>query len=1010
MNHQYSAAEACSFGPDGQAPSARPEPPMKHHQHAASGSSEVGDWPPNRRPRQRNRSKQNHSGSDKQQENEQLQPQQAQSPAGAGDIKSQQQQPNSRKPPAIAKQRRQSSAANDAEVKAPVQAAFHAGKAPGAAPREFVEHYTPKAVKEMLRRGTLVRGVLRVNAKNSNDAYVTLDATPSACAQKNIPELCGYSVGSSNDIYICGSASRNRAISGDVVAVKILSRNDSKRLYKRYRRSEDQRKDRMFDRQRARLQSMADGVREATGDSAPEGNGDEDPSDSQESARSGPHIPELFGEVVAIITPNHDRTFVGTITDRGPFKAKKRDAPPGTLWFLPLDPALPRMAVSNKNCVPSSMDRDTICAARMGGWPATSRHPQATFLKCVGRRGAIEIETELILEENCVKSGEFSDDVLGCLPKTPWQIPQAVLKSRTDLRSSCIFTIDPPTARDLDDAVSCQQLPNGNLLVGVHIADVSFFVRPRTALDKEAQLRATTTYMVQRAYPMLPSVLCEDLCSLNPGVDRLAFSVMWEMKPQSAEVVSTWFGRTVINSACKLSYDDAQNVIDGGHLPEPLACYEHARKQTAPASLTRRAEIEASIRCFYKLSLMMRQRRFDEGALSLNRVRLSFDLDESGAPCDCRSYPIRDSNRLIEEFMLLANMSVAARIEACFPNCALLRRHPPPLQRRLEELCRQLRLSGIDIDTRSAGSIARSIRSIDDANVRYTVEEMMTAPMQRATYFATHAVDNREEYRHYALNAPLYTHFTSPIRRYADVIVHRTLEASLAAYGNHVASEHPLLPAYYSPYFPKTLAKGSLTTKRGNALVTLVPPPELLASIAHQCNLRKDAAKKAQEASSKLFLVSYLSTIAQSSDVPGAITHAVVTKIRESSFSILCPAFGVEALIYMDRMADRKNQVVFTDGRNWKLHLWSVERASIKLVWKVSSPSTKAPEDQIAESLSALVIDDSQHSAVNLNCSRSSDETVTQTIRIFSKLSVCITPVTSPPDLSVKLAMPCINA
>ncbi|KAJ2649549.1 hypothetical protein IWW40_003047 [Coemansia sp. RSA 1250] len=861
----------------------------------------------------------------------------------------------------------------------------------------------------MLRHGTLVRGVLRVNAKNPNDAYVTLDATPSTCAQKNIPELCGYSVGSSNDIYICGSASRNRAISGDVVAVKILSRKESRYLYKRYRRGEDRRKDRVFEKQRARLQSMADSVREATEDSAPEKNDGEDESDSQESARSGPHIPELFGEVVAIITPNQDRTFVGKITDKMPFKARK-DTPPGTLWFVPLDLALPRMVVSNEKSVPKFMDKSTICAVRMGGWPVTSMYPQATFLKCVGRRGAIEIETELILEENCVKASEFSDDVLNCLPKTPWQIPQDVLKNRTDLRTSCIFTIDPPTARDLDDAVSFQQLPNGNLLIGVHIADVSFFVRPRTALDKEAQLRATTTYMVQRAYPMLPSVLCEDLCSLNPGVDRLAFSVMWEMKPQSAEVVSTWFGRTVINSACKLSYDDAQNIIDGGHLPESLACYEHVRKGTVPASSKRRAQIEASIQWFYKLSLIMRQRRFDEGALSLNRVRLSFDLDESGAPRDCRSYEIRDSNRLIEEFMLLANMSVAARIEACFPNCALLRRHPPPLQRRLEELCRQLRLSGIDIDTQSAGSIAHSIRNIDDADVRYTVEEMMTAPMQRATYFSTHAVENRSEYRHYALNAPLYTHFTSPIRRYADVIVHRTLEASLAVYDNHVASEHPLLPAYSSPFFPKTLAKGSLTIKRGSALATLVPPPELLSSIAHQCNLRKDAAKKAQEASSKLFLVNYLSSIARNSDAPGIITQAVVTKIRESSFSISSPMFGIESIIYMDRMADRENQVISTDGRNWRLHLWSVERTSIKLVWKVSLPDKKSPEDEIAESLSALVIDDTRHSVVNLECSRSSDETVTQTIRIFGKLSVCIAPVTSPPDLTVKLAMPCINA
>ncbi|KAJ2132435.1 hypothetical protein GGF48_000925, partial [Coemansia sp. RSA 921] len=875
---------------------------------------------------------------------------------------------------------------------------LHGSQSP--APRKvFAEHYPPKKVTALMDAGLLVRGVMRINPKNPTDAYVSLDESPSPLAQRKNPELQGYVVGNSSDIYICGKDSRNRAINNDVVAVKLLTRKAGRQLYKANRMGYDKRMDKITAQRRARLDRMADNVKNVNAEAA-----SDDAAEPQTSNDSGARMPELFGVVVAIITPNADRVFVGTLSNRLPAHRDSRasdNIPLDMLQFKPLDPAVPLMLVP-KDSVPEIPHHKDICAVRMELWPETSKYPMATYLKCLGQRGSVEIETELILEENGVSTEPFPPTVLRSLPKTPWKIPATELKSRTDLRTACIFTIDPPTARDLDDAVSCQLLPNGNVLIGVHIADVSFFVRPHTALDRMAKQRATTTYMVQRAYPMLPAVLCEDLCSLNPGVDRLAFSVMWEIEPESATVCSTWFGRTVISSACKLSYDDAQHVIDGGHLADSLACFEHTGVRVAPASQQRRSDIEASVLWFFRLSKIMRKRRFDEGALSLHSVRLSFDLDDNGQPIGCRTYDIKDSNRLIEEFMLLANMSVAARIEACFPDAALLRRHSPPLERRLDEVCRQLSHSGIDIDTQSAGAISRSIQDISDPAIRYTVEEMLISPMQRAAYFSTHAVADRNDYRHYALNAPLYTHFTSPIRRYADVVVHRTLEASLAVYGNHVAAEHPLLPPYFSPYFPQTAAAGSLTTSVNDARAVLIPKPEAIAGIAHQCNLRKDAAKKAQEASSTLFLVNYLTAAALRMDTPGVITQAIVTKVKENGISFVTPMFGVDGIIYMDRMADRKGQVVSTDGRKWKLNMWSVKPASVTLVWKaVPQPSTNPKasdsEHQLANMLSALVIDDTRHSVVDLGCNGTT-ETITQTLRIFDKISVCIIPETSPPS------------
>lgn len=177
----------------------------------------------------------------------------------------------------------------------------------------------------------------------------------------------------------------------------------------------------------------------------------------------------------------------------------------------------------------------------------------------------IEVETSTILVEGGVDTSDFPPESLESLPTVPdgtaWEIPAEELKKRRDFRSTMIFSIDPPTARDLDDALSWTMLPDGNVEVGVHIADVSYFMQPGTALDAIAARRATTTYLVQRCYPMLPRLLCENLCSLVSNEDRLAFSIVWKMKPCGG-IVSTWIGRTVIRSCAKLSYSDAQAIID----------------------------------------------------------------------------------------------------------------------------------------------------------------------------------------------------------------------------------------------------------------------------------------------------------------------------------------------------------------------------------------------------------------------------------------------------------------
>lgn len=889
----------------------------------------------------------------------------------------------------------------------------------------YRDHLAAKEIKRQLESGVIVRGVLRVNPRSPTEAYVSLDHTPPPSSKHILHQLqtAGIGVGTDKDIYICGHLCRNRAINGDIVAVRILHPHEAAPLKVTVRKT-DKRMDQLRAARRERLEKMSNIL-------------GKNEDDKQAAATANVVVDQkVFGSVVAVIVPNSNRRFTGTLSTKPPQSLNRRypvfaEKQKHNLWFIPLNSALPFMLVPQDN-VPRSQqepykkqkNNSLICVVEMGVWSAMDPIPSAAFVRTLGKRGAIDIETNIILDEHSVSHTPFSPKVLNCLPAaTPkWDIPKNELKKRTDLRQECIFTIDPPTARDLDDAVSCKPLSNGNLLIGVHIADVSYFVRPNTALDQVAVQRATTTYMVQAAYPMLPSLLCEDLCSLNPGVDRLAFSVMWEIDPKSAAVKSTWFGRTIINSCCKLSYDDAQLVVTGNPLTEQnTKTYQfidngHLR---SPASHRRISQIMSSIRHLHQLSLKLRRQRFDKGALSLNSVRLSFELDpQSGMPTSCQPYVLKDSNRLIEEFMLLANMSVAARIESSFPNSALLRRHAPPLSKKLDGVCEQLRHAGIDINPGSAGYIQCGLYGIDDPDVKFTVETILTGPMQRAAYFSTHTIEDPAGYRHYALNAPLYTHFTSPIRRYADIVVHRLLEASLAVDGNHVLSRsnHPLLPKHFSAFFPKTPAAGSLTTESNMSQAKLVPEPQRLTEIAHQCNLRRGAAKKAQDESSTLYLTHYLAHMVANTNLPGVLTQAIVTSVKQDGFTVLSPIFGIDALIYMDRMADRDSQVVSTDGRDWKLHLWKVDAASVTLVWNprkkvIVSRNPDEWVDELAHDMSAMVID-KKPSIVDLprSMAKKSDEKVTQHLKMFDKVTICVIPSLSPPQLTIKLAMPTIHA
>ena len=298
-------------------------------------------------------------------------------------------------------------------------------------------------------------------------------------------------------------------------------------------------------------------------------------------------------------------------------------------------------------------------------WEAESLNPQGHFVRVIGEEGSVDVESEVILEEHNVEIRPFTKSVLDCLPSPGWSIPSTEIDKRIDLRDVLVCSIDPPGCKDIDDALHCRALQNGNLEVGVHIADVTYFVKPGTELDREAARRCTTVYLVDRRTDMLPQVLTEQLCSLVQGVDRCSFSVIWEIHPHTHQILSTVFSKSLIRSTASLTYYEAQAIIDTASDTTPLA---------------------KSLRSLMAIARTFRQHRITNGGLTLASPEVKFSFDaQTHNPTDVGLYQMVETNQLVEEFMLLANVSVAKQILGTYPAYSLLRRHPPPKSKEVGE-------------------------------------------------------------------------------------------------------------------------------------------------------------------------------------------------------------------------------------------------------------------------------------------------------------------------------------
>ena len=390
--------------------------------------------------------------------------------------------------------------------------------------------------------------------------------------------------------------------------------------------------------------------------------------------------------------------------------------------------------------------------AKIIDWPANVKNPFGEIIEVIGTQGNNETEMHSILAEFELPY-KFPKGVETEAEKIPDTITSAEIKNRRDFRNITTFTIDPADAKDFDDALSFQRLANGNVEVGVHIADVTHYVHPKSILDDEAFERGTSVYLVDRVVAMLPERLSNGICSLRPNEDKLCYSAVFELD-NNANLITEWFGRTIINSNRRFSYEEAQQVIETGE-----------------------GDLKEEILELDRLAKIMRELRTKSGAIEFDRVEVKFEIDETGKPIRAFFKENKDSNKLIEEFMLLANRKVAEFVgkvkDKEKAKTFVYRIHDLPNQDKLLSFVNFVSKFGYKLNTsggkKTALSLNKLLSDVKGKGEENIVENLALRAMSKAEY-------STKNVGHYGLAFDFYTHFTSPIRRYPDMMVHRLLD------------------------------------------------------------------------------------------------------------------------------------------------------------------------------------------------------------------------------------------
>lgn len=715
----------------------------------------------------------------------------------------------------------------------------------------YPEYYPMSRLLGGIKNGTLFQGNLTISPYNVLEGSVSTKAYP-------------------KPLLILGRQSLNRAFSGDQVVVELLPKDKWKTPSTSVIESEDLAANEGGEESGDTV--MSESERKLLADDALKAHKNE--ADAAERVQP-------TARVVGIIKRSW-RYYVGHIAPGSIIDDVSRG--PRSVLVALMDKTLPRVRIRTRQAAALQGRRIVVA---VDSWPADSRHPEGHFCRDLGPIESKQAETEALLLEHDVEYRPFTKAVLDCLPAEgpDWKVPQDLVKEaaekdplvakRRDLRHLNICSIDPPGCQDIDDALHARVLPNGNYELGVHIADVTHFVKPDTALDHEGASRGTSVYLVDKRIDMLPMLLGTNLCSINPYVERYAFSVLWEMTPDG-KIVNTDFTKSIISSREAFSYAEAQARID-----DP----------------SKTDELTEGMRVLLKFSKQLKQGRIDAGALNLASPEVKVHIDsETSDPGEVEVKELLETNSLVEEFMLLANTSVAKKIYESFPQTAMLRRHGAPPATNFETLNDQLRtIKGMSISLESSKALADSLDKCIDPNEPFfntLVRIVATRSMLAAEYFSSGSYAY-PEFRHYGLASEIYTHFTSPIRRYADVVAHRQLAAAIG----------------YEPLHQSHREK------------------DHMESICKNINVRHRNAQFAGRASIEYFVGQALKNVTKEED---AIHEGYVIKVFNNGVVVLVPKYGLEALIHIDDLGDAETAVF-----NEKEYKLDISGKSIRVFDKV---------------------------------------------------------------------------
>ncbi|XP_070618176.1 DIS3-like exonuclease 1 isoform X2 [Erythrolamprus reginae] len=681
--------------------------------------------------------------------------------------------------------------------------------------KEYPEHLPMETLEAGIKSGLYIQGVLNVNKHRAQvEAFMRFQGTSNK--EKDLK----------TDVLIYGTKARNRAIHGDVIAVELLPQKEWK----------------------GRTAAL----------------GENEGEEKTPGEVYGEPMPT--GKVVGILQKNW-REYVVTFPSREENQLHSKNAQ--KVLVTPWDYRIPKIRISTQQ---AEALQDSRVVVRIDSWESTSLYPNGHFVRVVGRIGDLEGEIQTILVENSISVSPFSEaqmcEMPTLIPERPWQVSPEEQQKRLDLREThLVFSIDPKGCEDVDDALSIRLLPNSNLELGVHIADVTHFVAANSYTDTEAKARATTYYLADRRYDMLPAILSANLCSLLGNVDRYAVSVIWELDKATYEIKRVRYKRTIIRSSYKLFYEAAQALLEGdltaaGEIPELKSLEENTRKQKLE-------ELMWAIGKLTDVARHLRAKRSSYGALELEGVEIRVQLDDKKNIDDLIPRQPLEVHETIAECMILANHWVAKKIWEVFPYQGLLRQHPPPRQEFLSEVRECAGAKGFSIDTRSNKALADSLdRAVDpsDPLVNQLLRSMVTQAMSNAVYFSTGSCPE-EDFFHYGLALDKYTHFTSPIRRYADIIVHRLLLAATSAEGGVGAKD------------------GLLGNKE-------------LEELCRHINSRNRAAQHVQKESTGLFQCMFFNDKSPTREEQRS-ADGVIYSIRTNGVLVYVPRYGIKGAAYL---------------------------------------------------------------------------------------------------------------